>query len=145
MRKTLAERFWTKVQVGTPDECWLWIAAIDTTGYGVINEGGRGRKLYAHRVSYDLNVGPIPEGLELLHACDVRACVNPAHLSVGTRADNLQDASAKGRLVGRYSGMTHCTRGHEFTPENTRLRRRAGGGRSCRTCDRDRMRIRRAR
>lgn len=143
MRGTLEERFWPKVDKRALDECWLWNAAIDTMGYGVINGGGRGRKLYAHRVSYELAVGPIPSELEILHSCDVRPCVNPAHLSVGTRKDNVADARSKHRLRGRFSDATHCIHGHEFTIANTWTGK--DGRRQCRTCSRLRMRARRSR
>lgn len=139
-RRSVEDRFWPKVEKSAG--CWLWRAAIDTTGYGVMNAGGR--KAYAHRVSFELAHGPIPDGLEVLHSCDVRPCVNPDHLSVGTRTDNMQDAKAKGRESGGpYRGATHCVRGHAFTPENTRIRT-DGKRRSCRSCNRDRMAAHRA-
>lgn len=134
-RRSVEDRFWPKVD--KTDGCWLWRSAIDTSGYGVMSspEG----KLYAHRVSYELANGPVPEGLEVRHACDVRACVNPGHLSVGTRADNVQDMVSRGRTPGGpHRGATHCIRGHAFTPENTRIRT-DGKRRSCRACDRERM------
>lgn len=64
-------------------------------GYGVIYFNGR--QTYTHRVSYELHVGPIPDGLFILHRCDVPACVNPDHLFVGSAADNVADMMAKGR------------------------------------------------
>lgn len=63
----------------------------------------RGRQDYTHRVSYILNVGPVPDGLWVLHRCDNPPCVRPDHLFLGTHIDNMLDAQKKGRLRGRYS------------------------------------------
>lgn len=93
-------RFWGRVKVD-PGGCWLWTGATFRNGYGMVNCGrdADGRQLtgHAHRIAYLLTTGPIPGGLEIIHACDVKRCVCPAHLSVGTRSDNMQDASRKGR------------------------------------------------
>lgn len=79
--------------------CWLWLGKMDSGGYGVIRKGPakEQRSYRAHRLFYEEYVGPIPEGLWVLHRCDVRCCVNPNHLFLGTRADNMNDMYAKGR------------------------------------------------
>lgn len=132
--QTLEERFWEKVNRGTGDDCWEWQAGKTTAGYGQI--GSCGRKLYAHRVSYELHKGPIPEGMVVMHSCDNPGCVNPAHLSVGTLADNNADMTAKGRHAN--DNKTQCPQGHEYSPENTYIR--PNGKRECRTCKREHRR-----
>lgn len=93
--RDLSERFWEKVE--KTEGCWLWTAST-RNGYGQIALGGRGNPvLYAHRVSYEMHHGPIPDGLVVMHTCDVRSCVRPDHLTVGTQAENLADMVAKGR------------------------------------------------
>lgn len=93
-------RFWTKVdQSGT---CWLWTGARLPKGYGIFKINRR--NVYAHRYSYGLHNGPIPDGLMVMHSCDNPPCVNPAHLTIGTAQDNLSDMAAKGR------GVTAATR-----------------------------------
>jgi hypothetical protein len=82
--------------------CWLWAGVAITGGYGHFSINGRSRS--AHRASYELFRGKIPSGLVVCHTCDVRLCVNPDHLFVGTQSDNMRDAVAKGRLP---SGEAH--------------------------------------
>lgn len=106
-RKSLADRFWAKVDKDgpTPDHCpergpcWLWTSARTPNGYGRINPGDAST-LYAHHLSYRLHFGPIPRGLDVCHHCDVRHCVAPHHFFIGTRADNMADMAAKGRGHG---------------------------------------------
>ena len=89
-----AEKLMRHVEFDTNGGCWLWSGAMQK-GYGTMNLWDR---FYgAHRISYDLHKGPIPDGMHVLHKCDVRACVNPDHLFVGTRSDNMKDMMSKGR------------------------------------------------
>lgn len=93
---TLEERFWRKVDKG--EECWLWTGNKRPNGYGAIQEGGKGtRTLSAHRLSFEMHSGPIPDGMVVMHTCDNPTCVNPAHLELGTYQDNMDDMWAKGR------------------------------------------------
>jgi hypothetical protein len=136
-------RFWARVAKG--DGCWSWTGGTNRNGYGTLHMGGHTiRKPWrAHRFSWVLHNGPIPDGLWVLHKCDNPPCCNPAHLFLGDRRANMLDAAAKGRIcnVGR-SRLTHCKRGHEFTSENTRL---YDGHRYCKQCDRLHKRNSRAR
>lgn len=127
------ERFWSKVDKG--GDCWLWTAATFSTGYGAFYYGGRNH--HASRVSFEIANGPITGSGYVCHTCDVRSCVRPSHLYLGTAADNARDAVERKRYrtgTDHPSGArTHCPRGHEYTPENT-YRRKDRNGRMCRTC-----------
>jgi hypothetical protein len=90
--QTVEERFWSYVDKS--DGCWLWTGTKQPNGYGRLCAGGK--KLLAHRLSYEINVGPIPGGLLVLHTCDVKLCVRPDHLYAGTRSQNSHDAINRG-------------------------------------------------
>lgn len=92
---TIADRFWSKVAIIPEHECWEWIAGKESNGYGSIGYGPR--TYVAHRISWMLHYGEMPS-LCVLHSCDNRGCVNPAHLFLGTRQDNNLDAMRKDRL-----------------------------------------------
>lgn len=94
-----ASRFWSKVDKRGPDDCWLWTRSKDRFGYGQFFAGQHAvqRNPRAHRVAYELSKGAIPSGLCVLHSCDNRPCCNPAHLWVGSNAENVADKTAKGR------------------------------------------------
>jgi len=96
-------RFWDKVSV-RKDECWLWQASVLSNGYGRFKF--REKTVLAHRFSWCLKFGSIPDGKFVLHKCDIRRCVNPAHLFIGTNQDNMTDRDNKGRCH-HPTGETH--------------------------------------
>jgi hypothetical protein len=137
-RRSLADRFWEKVDRRGPDECWIWTAAKEK-GYGIIGRGGREGNLLAHRVAYELLVGPIPEGLTLDHfrmnpgprnAPCSKACGNPAHLEPVTMVENVMRS---GSIPAQNARKVVCLRGHDAWSHDTRGGGK--GGRRCRTCD----------
>jgi hypothetical protein len=96
-KKPFEQRFFKYFVRGAPDECWNWTGAKREFGYGQIRRGEK--SVRAHRASYEMFVGEIPDGLYVLHHCDNPACVNPAHLFLGTHQDNMNDMCDKGRIA----------------------------------------------
>jgi hypothetical protein len=94
------QRFWSKVQHGDEDECWLWKPSISKKNpYGQISI--RGKEYLSHRIAYFLTTGVDPRELEICHTCDLPACCNPKHLFLGTHRDNMADMAVKGRNPSR--------------------------------------------
>ena len=127
------ERFWSKVDRGEPNECWPWTASL-SNGYGQFWLAGR--MVYAHRVAYELSVGPIPPGLQLDHVrergCAGGSCCNPAHLEPVTNAENARRGDAGKHMKAKAAARTACPSGHPYDEANTI--KDAQGYRRCRTC-----------
>jgi hypothetical protein len=132
------QRFWSRVAVGGPDDCWLWLGARTSAGYGHLRiPGDRAAGTFlAHRVAHELEIGPIGRGLVVDHLCETPLCVNPAHLEAVCDAVNVT------RVTGK---RTECLHGHPLDG----LRRQGDGHggvamrRYCKTCLRLRSRARR--
>ena len=129
--RSFEERFWSKVD--KTGDCWLWTAGKSDQGYGTFHIGSRTaasrRPVGAHRVAYQLLVGPIPEGFHIDHLCRVRHCVNPAHLEPVTCRVNLLRGET---IPADNAAKTHCVHGHPFNAVNTYVT--PDGRRQCRTC-----------
>ena len=100
----MSENFWSKVNKDAPNGCWEWTASRNRQGYGYfgVKLAPKNWKIKkAHRVAYELTVGQVPDGLNVLHRCDNPPCVNPDHLFVGDQSVNMRDAVAKGRKIGK--------------------------------------------
>lgn len=107
-RKTLEEKFWSKVNKGDTNECWNWKGSTNGKGYGLIKNNNKSIK--ASRFSYELHNGAIPEGFMVCHKCDNRLCVNPAHLELGDALKNSSDACGRGRIKrGENAGNAKLT------------------------------------
>jgi hypothetical protein len=113
-RGSPAERFWARVDQGPrPDDCWGWRGSRDRKGYARLGVTGR-KVVLAHRFSWCIHQGPIPDGMCVLHSCDNPPCTNPQHLFLGTRVDNNEDMRSKGRAnsAGVFSADMFAISGH---------------------------------
>ena len=120
------ERFYSKaIEQG---DCIVWTAAKNVEGYGRFHYSGK--FWMAHRLSWTLEIGEIPDGMHVLHKCDNPPCINVNHLFLGTNSDNVADKVSKNRQARNYK--THCKNGHEYKKENTLIRKQ--GWKECRTC-----------
>ncbi len=123
----IGQRFWPKVEKSAG--CWEWRGGRAKTGYGQFWR--KGKTELAHRIAYELSVGPIPAGLQLDHLCRNHGCVNPSHLeAVLPKVNYLRGVSP----LANNARKTHCANGHVLTGENLYLR---PTGRGCRVCRRD--------
>lgn len=120
-------RFWAKV--AKTSGCWEWIAHKNQYGYGTYSI--QSRSYMAHRVAYELEIGPIPDGLEIDHLCRNRGCVNPAHMEPVTARENTLRGEG---ITAINAQKTHCPKGHKYTDENTYMK--SDGKRVCRECSR---------
>jgi hypothetical protein len=131
------DRFERRVDRSGENGCWNWTGSLTPGGYGRLRVDGL--RPAAHRFSYELHIGLIPDGLQLDHLCRNRRCVNPAHLEPVTARENTLRGEAPS---ARRARQTHCVRGHAFSGGNLRLK--PSGKRECRACDRAGQRSRRA-
>ncbi len=118
--------FKSKYKIDNNSGCWIWLAAKQSRGYGNY------RSRLAHRVSYEMNKGPIPKGLTLDHLCRNRLCVNPDHLEPVTQLENNMRGEG---VTARNRRKTHCSNGHPLTPGNIKIiKRKDGTRRKCMKC-----------
>lgn len=132
---SIKERFLKHADVGEHDECWNWTGNTSVHGYG-ISCAIKGIKTPAHRVSYKIYCGEVPDGLQIDHLCRNRLCVNPMHLEAVTIQENIRRGMAVSSINRR---KTHCKYGHPFDEKNTRIwTGEKIRMRICRTCRRKR-------
>lgn len=141
--RPVESRFWAKVDRNGPlvkhmrSQCYLWTGAKSSNGYGVfsISEDGKWKRVSAHRFVYEMQVGSIPKGLDVLHSCDTKLCVNYRHLHAGTPKVNIFESIQRGR--NHHLNKTHCPQGHPYDTANTYVIQGWKGrtARSCKICN----------
>ncbi len=111
MKKSLAEKFWKKIDIRKSSKCWNWVGAIQNCGYGVIGDGRYGI-VTTHRLSWEIHYGEIKDNLNVLHKCDNKRCVNPNHLYLGNHSDNMSDRMSRnpGNLGGGHQKIDNDDR-----------------------------------
>ena len=112
LNESRTKKFWAMVAKRGANECWRWVGAKNHGGYGVFGGGDPKYgcpQVRAHRQTYEMANGPIPAGMLVMHSCDNPSCVNPAHLSIGTQADNMRDMSSKQRRHGSKNPRAQLT------------------------------------
>lgn len=135
--RSLESRLEDHKKVNPKTGCWLWTGAMSTGGYGRIMLTRPERRLCnVHRISYEIFVGNIPEGLDIDHLCRNRACFNPKHLEPVTRSENCSRGDSGKARGEQQRSRKKCSKGHLFSPENTFVRKRSTGKsyRVCRKC-----------
>jgi hypothetical protein len=139
MRGTLAERFWAKVDRRGDNECWPWLAGKNNKGYGRIYGSAKKRHLSAHRAAWEVTHGKPPADMCVCHSCDNPGCCNPAHLFLGTYADNNHDRDRKKRHTA-LRGQEHPRPGKKLTENDVReIRHRVAVGESQRAVARSKQ------
>lgn len=128
-------RFWSYVDKRSTDACWPWLRATPAPGYGEFSGGGT--RVKAHRASFYINIGPIPDGMVIDHVCRNRACVNPAHLrAVDHRTNSIENSTS---FAARNAQKTHCPKWHVLAGSNLVPSQKT---RKCRICLNERQVLR---
>ncbi len=135
VKRPVEFRFWQQVAIIPEHSCWEWLGAKSPKGYGTF--GANRKHFQAHRFSWQIHFGPIPDGLLVCHKCDNPSCVRPEHLFLGTALDNTRDMINKGRNrlpeISHNGNKTHCPRGHAYLGDNI-IYHKNGRWRWCREC-----------